>query len=723
VQCKLDSGAWGACTSYSGTAGTYATGVLADGAHTFSVKHTDSAGNTSTVGSTLATGYMTWTIDTTAPTAPSSLTRTSPSSSPSTSTTASFTFTIGESGGTTECRLDSGSWAACTSVTGTSGAYSLSGLTSGDHTVSVRQTDSVGNVSSTTTSAIWTVGTPTASISDGPGTACASGATCTLPYNDSSLSAAQWSYTLSPTTINGLTGQTCALTNQTTSSTVAGAGLCDTGLSPTYTLVPANTYQFSIKGLSTAAPSGGTAATQTVTVNPSPPSLSWSNSGWTNGGTSNAAQRSSTDTYCSDTSSCTTANTWPYASSSTGSKLNPTWSNSGGTATSYTCDYSDDGTTWTGSTTCSSTTSHTWALNTSGSCTSSSSWNRTVRVTATNVTASSSITQKIHVACKNAVLYSKAPTDSYRSTTSNPTISIGFSVVGGTVNSCYWDAGWFTGQNQISSGSGCSGSGQGSTTTPADSLDSAPYNCTANAAGCVSLSSYTPGWPNDVYTKGAHYLTFYLNNSDGLLAMGTSGTSFQVFTSSTYTRQTNGYTTNAYTSCPANYGSNGTTLTSMTLWTKRICQDGSYASYGGLGGDQSVASGYLYVGNSTCFTKTHFGNSYSNGSSLGFYNWGDDWQFTGKLSSATAQQRAGIDGAPAVDGAPSYNVTSVSTLTATTDKTCTVYQNSTALGTTWWWHMYARGNAGSGTTTGGAYYKNFTSTGTSRTNSSGGACV
>ena len=54
---------------------------------------------------------------------------------------------MGEAGGTVECRFSDGAWGACTSVDGTAGKFTLTNLTGGDQSISVRQTDDSGNTS------------------------------------------------------------------------------------------------------------------------------------------------------------------------------------------------------------------------------------------------------------------------------------------------------------------------------------------------------------------------------------------------------------------------------------------------------------------------------------------------------------------------------------------------------------------------------------------------
>ena len=135
-ECKLDAGVFGSCVSGK----TYSS--LTDGSHTFSVRATDGLGN---VDATPAT--YSWTVDATAP----NTTLVTTPASPTQVTSAAFTFTATELGSTFECKLDSGSFAACSS------GQSYPSLTDGSHTFSVRATDPAGNVDASPASFTWIV--------------------------------------------------------------------------------------------------------------------------------------------------------------------------------------------------------------------------------------------------------------------------------------------------------------------------------------------------------------------------------------------------------------------------------------------------------------------------------------------------------------------------------------------------------------------------------------
>jgi hypothetical protein len=133
-ECKLDAGGFAACTSPQNYSG------LADGSHTFQVRAVDALNN---VDPTPAS--FTWLVDTTAP--DTTITGNPPAV---TGANASFTFTGSDAGSgvaSFECKLDAGSFAACTSP------QSYTGLSAGGHTFQVRAIDAVGNVDATPASA------------------------------------------------------------------------------------------------------------------------------------------------------------------------------------------------------------------------------------------------------------------------------------------------------------------------------------------------------------------------------------------------------------------------------------------------------------------------------------------------------------------------------------------------------------------------------------------
>jgi len=147
-QCKLDNGSFAACTSPASYSG-----LASNQTHTFNVRATDPAGNTDPTPAAYS-----WVIDTTPPdtvilTHPSNITN---------QTSASFTFSSTEVGSTFQCKLDNGSFSACTSPA----SYSIlaGGLT---HTFSVTATDPAGNADPTPATFSWVIDTtvPTAVIS------------------------------------------------------------------------------------------------------------------------------------------------------------------------------------------------------------------------------------------------------------------------------------------------------------------------------------------------------------------------------------------------------------------------------------------------------------------------------------------------------------------------------------------------------------------------------
>jgi hypothetical protein len=147
-QCRLDGGAYADCSSpHDLTASD-------EGSHMFEVYAIDGNDNADD-----SPAMHTWVVDTTAP----EITISTGPSNPTSSTDADFTFTTNEDS-SLECRLDSGSYVACTSPHGYTGAGN------GDHSFWVRATDLAGNTAEA--SYDWTVdqNAPSIMITDGPDT-------------------------------------------------------------------------------------------------------------------------------------------------------------------------------------------------------------------------------------------------------------------------------------------------------------------------------------------------------------------------------------------------------------------------------------------------------------------------------------------------------------------------------------------------------------------------
>ncbi len=137
LECKLDAGAFAACTS------SQPYEDLTDGSHTFTLRATDAAGNQTELSRTFA-------IDTTAPAAPEV------AGGPEGFTLAS------EPGAAFSCSLDGGGFSACAS------GVSYPGLADGEHVLAVRATDAAGNASTTTEHRFTVTHTPAATPSPEP---------------------------------------------------------------------------------------------------------------------------------------------------------------------------------------------------------------------------------------------------------------------------------------------------------------------------------------------------------------------------------------------------------------------------------------------------------------------------------------------------------------------------------------------------------------------------
>jgi hypothetical protein len=128
-ECKLDNASYSACPGSPVTLTN-----LPSGPHSYSVTQTDLSGNVSPPTT------VTWTIDTTPPSAPT-VSRSNPTATPTNSTSQTITYSGLESGATAQCKLDGAGYSAC----GTS-PFTLNGLASGTHTLLITQTDLAGNV-------------------------------------------------------------------------------------------------------------------------------------------------------------------------------------------------------------------------------------------------------------------------------------------------------------------------------------------------------------------------------------------------------------------------------------------------------------------------------------------------------------------------------------------------------------------------------------------------
>jgi hypothetical protein len=222
-KCRLDNAAYATCASSPVTISP-----LPAGPHSYSVIQIDASGNRSPAG------LVTWTIDVTAPQAPT-VTRTIPVSTPTNSTTQTITYAGAESGGTFQCKLDSAGYAPCPAS-----PLVLTGLGSTPHTYYVTQTDGAGNVGPAT-SVTWSVNTtppPTPNIArTSPSAAVTNSTTQVITYSGNqaggtfqcSLDSAQpTSCQNSPLTLTGLGNgphtfsvlQTDALGNVSAAATV-----------------------------------------------------------------------------------------------------------------------------------------------------------------------------------------------------------------------------------------------------------------------------------------------------------------------------------------------------------------------------------------------------------------------------------------------------------------------------------------------------------------------
>ncbi len=134
--CKLDGGSWDSCASPVSKSG------LGQGSHSFSIRATDSVGNT-------AVETYDWKVDTVAP----SVTFGSKPAASTVDIAELISFSASETGVTYECSFDNAAFAACTSPA------LLRNLSAGAHSFRVKATDEAGNEGAVAT-ASWTRGLP-----------------------------------------------------------------------------------------------------------------------------------------------------------------------------------------------------------------------------------------------------------------------------------------------------------------------------------------------------------------------------------------------------------------------------------------------------------------------------------------------------------------------------------------------------------------------------------
>jgi hypothetical protein len=140
-------------------------------------------------------------------TTPPDTTITAGPAGPTNDTTPSFSFTANESASTFECRVDSASWASCTSP------WTTSALATGNHSVSVRATDAAGNTDASPATRAFSIDTtaPTTTITQAPPAQTDSGdASVAFTVNESGsmsecrLDGGGWSPCTSPYEVTGL---------------------------------------------------------------------------------------------------------------------------------------------------------------------------------------------------------------------------------------------------------------------------------------------------------------------------------------------------------------------------------------------------------------------------------------------------------------------------------------------------------------------------------------
>jgi len=154
-ECRVDSVPFAAC---SGPGDAHTTAALSEGPHAFSVRGTDEAGNVESSPATRSFTVDTINPDTTIDSGPDG---------PTSETTPTFAFSSSKAGSTFACRVDGGSFGACS---GPGASHTTAELSDGPHTFEVRATDGTGNTDTSPATRSFTVDTvaPVATITRAP---------------------------------------------------------------------------------------------------------------------------------------------------------------------------------------------------------------------------------------------------------------------------------------------------------------------------------------------------------------------------------------------------------------------------------------------------------------------------------------------------------------------------------------------------------------------------
>ena len=187
------SGSW-----MTGTASSFTASI---GAHSYWVRQTDAAGNTSVTSST-----VTYTFDTSEPATPGLTLASDTGSSASDQLTNNVTINVGglEAGATWQYQQDSSAWA-----TGTASSFTAS---AGTHSYSVRQTDVAGNTSVMSTAVTYTFDTsvpvtPILTLASDTGSNASDRLTSNVTINVGGLeNGATWQYQVDGTAGSWMTG-------------------------------------------------------------------------------------------------------------------------------------------------------------------------------------------------------------------------------------------------------------------------------------------------------------------------------------------------------------------------------------------------------------------------------------------------------------------------------------------------------------------------------------